>query len=510
MEDMVADGVNIVAPPTWVLLTLDGENNIVPSEYAKQAKAAGLDIITWTLERSGPLAEGGGWYFEGISAAIDHDGAYMEVMDVLAQDVGIRGLFSDWPGTTTFYANCILGEGMKGDSAVQLGPRPYYLVEDMADTALKTQLQNCAEGPFSKTDFSIGHRGAPLQFPEHTKESYLAAARQGAGIIECDVTFTADEALVCRHSQCDLHTTTNILATDLAAKCSQPFVPADPATGTPATAQCCTSDITLAEFKTLQGKMDAHNPDASTVEEYLGGTPDFRTDLYTGKGTLMSHAESIALFKELGVKMTPELKSPSVVMPFNGTFTQEAYAQKMIDEYKAAAVPVGNVYPQSFNYFDIEYWLDNEPAFAMQAVYLDGRAYGETAEDQTLFPDFDPNVPATWEGRNMNDLVARGVNIVAPPLWVLVTTDGESILPSEYAKAAKTAGLDIITWSLERSGPLAEGGGWYYQSSGAPVIDRDGDTYELLDVLAQDIGIKALFSDWPATTTYYANCVGLK
>jgi glycerophosphoryl diester phosphodiesterase len=26
---------------------------------------------------------------------------------VLAQDVGIIGLFSDWPTTTTFYANCL-------------------------------------------------------------------------------------------------------------------------------------------------------------------------------------------------------------------------------------------------------------------------------------------------------------------------------------------------------------------------------------------------------------------
>jgi glycerophosphoryl diester phosphodiesterase len=26
---------------------------------------------------------------------------------VLAQDVGIIGLFSDWPATTTFYANCL-------------------------------------------------------------------------------------------------------------------------------------------------------------------------------------------------------------------------------------------------------------------------------------------------------------------------------------------------------------------------------------------------------------------
>ncbi|MBM9510911.1 hypothetical protein JWH17_00785 [Desulfobulbus marinus] len=90
-----------------------------------------------------------------------------------------------------------------------------------------------------------------MQFPEHTKESYEAAARMGAGIVECDVTFTKDTELVCRHSQCDLHTTTNILAIpELAAKCSEPFTPAEFDAGTgellkPAAANCCASDITL-------------------------------------------------------------------------------------------------------------------------------------------------------------------------------------------------------------------------------------------------------------------------
>jgi glycerophosphoryl diester phosphodiesterase len=89
----------------------------------------------------------------------------------------------------------------------QIGPRPFYLVDKMKDGPLKTELSQCT-GPFRKTDFSIGHRGGALQFPEHSKESYQAAARMGAGVIECDVTFTRDRQLVCRHSQCDLHTTT--------------------------------------------------------------------------------------------------------------------------------------------------------------------------------------------------------------------------------------------------------------------------------------------------------------
>jgi hypothetical protein len=101
--------------------------------------------------------------------------------------------------------------------------------------------------------------------------------------------------------------------------------------------------ITLAEFKTLKGKMDGFNDMATTVKEFTAGTPNFRTGLYAFKGTLMTHKESIELFKKLDVKMTPELKFPTVQMPFN-LFTQEQYPQKMIDDYKAASVSPHDVW----------------------------------------------------------------------------------------------------------------------------------------------------------------------
>ncbi|RLU01113.1 glycerophosphodiester phosphodiesterase family protein [Ketobacter sp.] len=384
---------------------------------------------------------------------------------------------------------------LKGQS-VQLGPRPSYLVNDMDEGQLKQALQQCEKGPFFKTDFSIGHRGAALQFPEHTKESYEAAAVMGAGIIECDVTFTQDKQLVCRHSQCDLHTTTNILGIpELAAKCSVPFTPADPINGTPAQASCCTSDITLAEFKSLCGKMDAADPSATTPEQYMAGTADWRTDLYATCGTLVTHAESIELIKSLGAKFTPELKSPSVAMPFNGDYSQQDYAQQMIDEYKAAGIKPKHVWAQSFNLEDVKYWIAQEPAFGKQAVFLDARMYEDAA--------FEPSLAG------MEALKRQGVNIVAPPLWALLTLDSDNrIVPSEYAINAKAAGLDIITWTLERDGPLANGGGWYHQSI-RDVINNDGDTMQVLHVLAQDVGVLGVFSDWPATTTYYANCMKL-
>ena len=35
---------------------------------------------------------------------------------------------------------------------------------------------------------------------------------------------------------------------------------------------------------------------------------------------------------------------------------------------------------------------------------------------------------------------------------------------------------------------------------------HDGDIYELVHVLSNDIGVIGIFSDWSATVTYYANC----
>ncbi|SDN11588.1 glycerophosphodiester phosphodiesterase family protein [Afipia sp. GAS231] len=385
-------------------------------------------------------------------------------------------------------------------SEAQVGPRPFYLVDKMKDGPLKQQLSQCT-GPFHRTGFSVGHRGAALQFPEHSRESYMAAARMGAGVIECDVTFTKDRQLVCRHSQCDLHNTTNILSVPaLASKCSQGFSPADPATGKKASAKCCTSDITLAEFKSLTAKMDGFNPDAKTPEEYQNGTPRWRTDLYANSGTLMTHDESIALIKSLGAKFTPELKAAEVPMPFDGDYTQEKYATQMLQAYKTAGIPASDVFAQSFSLTDILFWVKTAPEFAAQAVYL---------EDRYEKLGLDPAKPETWKP-SMTELKAQGVTILGPPIYAMLALNAEGkIVPSEYAKAAKSAGLDLIGWSLERDGPLNKGGAFYHSTVKA-AIDRDGDTLTVLDVLAKQVGVRAMFSDWPGTTTFYASCMGMK
>lgn len=376
---------------------------------------------------------------------------------------------------------------------VEYGPRPAYLVDKLPEGALKDKLASCMGQDATKTDFSIGHRGAPLMFPEHTVQSNVAAARMGAGILECDVTFTADHELVCRHAQNDLHTTTNILVSDLAEKCTTGFTAASG--DTPASAECRTSDITLAEFRTLTPKMDSADKTATTAEDYQGGVANWRTELYSDKADLMTHAESIELFKSLGAKFTPELKSPSVEMPHEG-FSQEDYAQKLVDEYVAAGIPASDVWPQSFNLEDVLYWVENTPEFGKQAVYLVQWSDG-----------FDEQNPETW-AEDFADLKAKGVNYLAPSLNMMLTNKDGAIAASKYAMAAKEAGLTLIAWTLERSGPLASGGGWYFQSVN-DIVKDDSDYLVALDVLAQDVGVAGVFSDWPATVTYYANCMGL-
>jgi len=402
---------------------------------------------------------------------------------------------------------------------VQLGPRPFYLVDKMDPSRLQRELQRCADRPFFyQTDFSIGHRGGgALQCPEHTKESHEAGARMGAGVLECDVTFTSDGELVCRHDQCDLHTTTNILVTPLADKCTVKFSPAAfDASGTrttAATALCCTSDLTFDEFKSLKGKMDASNPNARTAQEFQGGTANWRTDLYATGGTLLSHKESIQLIKSLGAKFTPELKGPnrSATLQVEAVFgSQEGYAQAMIDDYKEARIAPKDVFAQSFNRNDILYWIQHEPQFGTQAVYLDDRY-------ETITPPLNPNDPSTWIP-SMQELAAQGIKIIAPPMWVLLTVENGEIVPSLYAKEAKQAGLDIITWTLERSGRIVEevlptkgtnSPSFYYQTT-LEALHNDGDILVTLDVLAKQVGILGIFSDWSATVTFYANCMGLK
>lgn len=376
--------------------------------------------------------------------------------------------------------------------ANQIDPtnRAQILAATLPPSPLKDQLTNCQTGNFEVTRFSIAHRGAPMGYPEHTKEGYLAAIDMGAGVIECDVTFTKDQALVCRHSQCDLHSTTNILLTPLEASCRQGFTPAQ--ADAPASALCCTSDISLRQFKTLCGRRDIVDKEAATIEQYLTIPANPRIDPWASDvscGTLLTHAESIKLIDRHARDFTPELKTPMVDMPHRD-MSQSDYADKMIQEYIDAGIDADRVFPQSFNLSDVQHWIDVHPEFGQQGVFLDPRG---------RMPEFEPTL------ENMQSLKASGVNIVAPPIPMLLTLDAKGQLqPSDYARLAKQAGLEIITWTFEAGDPT-DAANWLYFGLN-PYMTSEAKQLEVLDALARDVGIKGIFSDWPGTVTYYAAC----
>jgi glycerophosphoryl diester phosphodiesterase len=177
-------------------------------------------------------------------------------------------------------------------------------------------------------------------------------------------------------------------------------------------------------------------------------------------------------------------------------------AQANLWRPKAAGVSPRKVWAQSFSKDDILYWVQHEPAFGRQAAFLD-----------------DANVPADVpSAAELQSYAQQGIRIVAPPMWVLLSVTNGKIVPSQYAKDAKAAGLDIITWTLERSGRIVQevlptkgtaAPSSYYQTT-LDALTNDGDILITLDVLAKQVGILGIFSDWSGTVSYYASCMGLK
>src|SRR5262249_6589822 len=111
------------------------------------------------------------------------------------------------------------------------------------------------------------------------------------------------------------------------------------------------------------------------------------------------------------------------------------------------------------------------------------------------------------------ELRKAGVNIVAPAMPALLAVNGDRVVPSQLSRDLKDIGFDIITWTFERSDVRqgASKAGFYFDfdPSGA-AIKKDSDIYKALDVLAKEVKILGIFSDWPATVSYYASCMGLK
>ena len=141
---------------------------------------------------------------------------------------------------------------------------------------LRSNLSVCAE-PLRRNTRTFAHRGAALVAPEETVVSWTIGIESGASLIECDASLDGSGQFVCRHSTCDLATTTDVLLhEDLRSKCSRPFVPANGSVA--ASAHCCTFDFTSSELTRLCAEMDGTiNRAAASAEAYRAGPPGFRS-----------------------------------------------------------------------------------------------------------------------------------------------------------------------------------------------------------------------------------------
>jgi glycerophosphoryl diester phosphodiesterase len=177
-------------------------------------------------------------------------------------------------------------------------------------------------------------------------------------------------------------------------------------------------------------------------------------------------------------------------MPFRG-FTREQLAAKLVAEYRAADVDPADVFPQSFAARDVRYWIEHEPDFGRQAVLLDNARLPSGVPGRRRFARYE----------------AEGLRIWGAPLFALVRLDREGVVvPSKAARRARAAGLEVVTWTLESpSGPSLGDAGFYYRTIDE-AITRDGDLLNVIDVLVRDVGVRGIFSDWPATVSFYAGC----
>ena len=140
----------------------------------------------------------------------------------------------------------------------------------------------------------------------------------------------------------------------------------------------------------------------------------------------------------------------------------------MIDEYKAAGIdPTRRL--RAVVQLCRRPLLDRERAGVR-------RAGGVPRRPRERRPGFDRRSRRRGS-RRCTSSSTQGVKIIAPPIWAAGDArQAGKIVPSAYAEAAKAAGLNIITWTLERSGPLDRPAAATTTSRSRTAINNDGDT----------------------------------
>lgn len=204
-----------------------------------------------------------------------------------------------------------------------------------------------------KAPLVIGHRGASGYLPEHTLESYKRAVELGADFIEPDVVATKDGELVVRHEPNITATTDVATRPEFASRKTTRQVDGVAETG------WFTTDLTLAELKTLRAKQAMADRDQSHNGKYA--IPTLREVLD------LARSESARTGRTIGVY--PETKHPTYHV--NAGLALEDRLLKLLAEYGYTAKN-SPVIVQSFEVGNLKYLRGKTAVRLVQLIDGDG------------------------------------------------------------------------------------------------------------------------------------------
>lgn len=405
--------------------------------------------------------------------------------------------------------------------------------------ALRADISTCKE-PLRLNGAVYAHRGAPLVAPEETEAAWEVGVRSGAGLIECDASLTRDARFICRHSTCDLASTTDIVANhpDMLARCSLPWQAATLATQ--AEVVCCTYDFTLAELSTLCGVMDSLvNSSARERCDYQLGPPGFRSPYIAQERChpLVPLSHFLRLAREWRVGVVPELKDTwkAELASFLSSIGRdpdwlaEAFLTQIRDAGFTAALDGAATQRGLLQTFDPRValrWKQLAPSHPVLFLWKTDRLAQGASPCETTHFDCATN-------STLSALVAIGVEVFAPSMQLLLSSDSHRLGLSEgmrrlqvliadsstaMSTSTATSTTQIGTWSFERSGcnsadpttslgnqPTSTGPcGFYWKGQGVSAFQH-ADTLLAIDALLE-AGVVGIFSDFPAAVSAVANC----
>lgn len=310
----------------------------------------------------------------------------------------------------------------------------------------------------------IGHRGASGERPEHTPMAYRLAIAQGADFIEPDLCITKDGHLVARHEN-EIGGTTDVASkAEFAARKTTKVIDGQSVTG------WFTEGFTLAELKTLR------------CRERL---PQLRpaNTAYDGQEAVPTFEEVVAIAREGGVGIYPEMKHPTHFAAAGHDFPRIMAAALKANGLDSADA---RVFVQCFEVRPLKALRPMTKAPLVQLIDSEG---GPADMPEIHYADM-----ATAEGLKGVAAYAQGVG---PDKSYIVPTDGKVLLPATgFVLNAHVAGLKVHPWTVRAENHFL------------PSSLRRGDLTkaesprELGDVAAMfkalyEAGVDGVFSDFP-------------